>query len=138
MPNILAYAVKQCISVFIISKYNIDTQVWGEGKAEARTNVYNLFISQRTIPINTSFVAGITSSGLWLCLTIKVSFGCVHPINTSFVHAINRMGYYPTLMMKWFKISNGKYMDKWPNSLTSVWPFTKLFGQFMLFYGSSV
>jgi len=37
---------------------------------------YNLLISQRTIPINASFVAGITSSGLWLCLTIKVSFGC--------------------------------------------------------------
>jgi len=39
---------------------------------------YNLLISQRSIPINASFVAGITSSGLLLCLTIKVSFGCVH------------------------------------------------------------
>jgi len=39
---------------------------------------YNLLISQKTIPINASFVAGITSSGLWLCLTIKVSFGYVH------------------------------------------------------------
>jgi len=25
MPNTLAYAVKQCISVFLISKYNIDS-----------------------------------------------------------------------------------------------------------------
>ena len=31
------------------------------------------------------------------------------------------------------KISNEKYMDKWSNILTSVWPFTKLFGQFILF-----
>ena len=37
-----------------------------------------------------------------------------------------------------FKISNGKYTDKWPNSSTSVWPFTKLFGHFILFYGCSV
>jgi len=39
---------------------------------------YNLLISQKTIPINASFVAGIINSGLWLCLTIKVSYGCVH------------------------------------------------------------
>ena len=25
-----------------------------------------------------------------------------------------------------FKIRNGKYMDKWLNSLTSVWTFTKV------------
>jgi len=24
-------------------------------------------------------------------------------------------------------IRNRKYMDKWPNTLTSVWPFTKLY-----------
>ena len=30
-----------------------------------------------------------------------------------------------------FKIRNGKYMDKWPNSLTSVWPCTKVYGHFV-------
>ena len=30
-----------------------------------------------------------------------------------------------------FKIRNGKYMDKWPNSLTSVWPCTKVYGRFV-------
>ena len=41
---------------------------------------YNLLISQRTIPINASFVAGITSNGftyqsfLWFCSPIKAFF----------------------------------------------------------------
>jgi len=41
---------------------------------------YNLLIPQRTIPIDASFVAGITSNGftyqsfLWLCSPIKVFF----------------------------------------------------------------
>ena len=41
---------------------------------------YNLLIPQRTIPINTSFVAGITSNGftyqsfLWFCSPIKAFF----------------------------------------------------------------
>ena len=30
-----------------------------------------------------------------------------------------------------FKIRNGKYMDKWPNTSTSVWPFTKECGYFV-------
>ena len=30
-----------------------------------------------------------------------------------------------------FKIRNGKYMDKWPNTSTSVRPFTKMYGCFM-------
>jgi len=41
---------------------------------------YNLLISQRTIPINASFVPGITSNGftyqsfLWFCSPIKAFF----------------------------------------------------------------
>jgi len=37
------------------------------------------------------------------------------------VHALLQRHVHPTE----FKISNGRYMDKWPNSLTSVHPFQK-------------
>ena len=30
-----------------------------------------------------------------------------------------------------FKIRNEKYMDKWPNSLTSAWPCTKVYSHFV-------
>ena len=33
-----------------------------------------------------------------------------------------------------FKIRNGvngQYMDKWPNTSTSVWPFTKVYDHFI-------
>ena len=64
---------------------------------------YNLFISQRTIPIDTSFVAGITSSGLWLCLS---KFPLVVFTYKRFLCTKNRwLLYYPILMMHWLCIA---------------------------------
>jgi len=61
---------------YSITQYEYDIFVITQVQDEAEDN--NKDMSQRTILINGSFVAGITNSGLWLCLTIKVSFGCVN------------------------------------------------------------
>ena len=30
-----------------------------------------------------------------------------------------------------FKIRNGQYLDKWPNTSTNIWPFTKVYDHFI-------